>query len=94
MSLVLPTKEKANWQLILLLKEKNIFFKIPNLLKATKKQGGQAPSNFVETLKLSNAKHKELIEELIKILPQGLNQSFTPLSDLNQQIKIEIESLP
>ena len=39
-------------------------------------------------------KHKELIEELIKILPQGLNQSLTQLSDLNQQIKLEIESSP
>ncbi len=94
MSLVLAHKGKGQLAIETFTKGEKYFFRIPNLLIATKKQGGQAPSNFVQTLKLSNAKHKELIEELIKILPQGLNQSFTPLSDLNQQIKIEIESLP
>ncbi len=92
MSLVLARKGKSQLAIDTFTKGEKYFLKIPNLLKSAKKQGGQAPSNFIEILKLSNAKHKELIEELIKILPQGLNQSLTQLSDLNQQIKLEIES--
>ena len=94
MSLVLASKGKSQLAIDTFVKGEKYFFKIPELLRSAKKQGAQAPSSFVETLKLSNAKHKELIEELIKILPQGLNQSLIQLSDLNQQVKSEIESLP
>lgn len=94
MSLVLASKGKSQLAIDTFVKGEKYFLKIPELLRSAKKQGAQAPSSFVETLKLSNAKHKELIEELIKILPQGLNQSLTQLSDLNQQVRSEIESLP
>ena len=94
MSLVLASKGKSQLAIDTFVKGEKYFLKIPGLLRSAKKQGAPAPSSFVETLKLSNAKHKELIEELIKILPQGLNQSLTQLSDLNQQIKLEIESSP
>ena len=94
MSLVLASKGKSQLAIDTFVKGEKYFLKIPELLRSAKKQGAQAPSSFVETLKLSNAKHKELIEELIKILPQGLNQSLTQLSDINQQVKSEIESLP
>ena len=94
MSLVLASKGKNQLAIDTFVKGEKYFLKIPELLKSAKKQGAQAPSSFVETLKLSNAKHKELIEELIKILPQGLNQALILLTDLNQQVKTEIESLP
>src|SRR3989338_8792523 len=94
MSLVLAHKGKSQLAIDTFAKGEKYFLKILDLLKSAKKQGGQATSNFFETLKLSNAKHKELIEELIKILPQGLDQSLAQLSELNQQIKHELESLP
>ena len=94
MSLALAHKGKSQLAIDTFIKGEKYFLKIPYLLKSVKKQGGQVPSNFFEILKLSNAKHKELIGELIKILPQGLNQSLTLLSDLNQQVKLEIESHP
>ncbi len=94
MSLVLASKGKSQLAIDTFAKGEKYFLKIPELLRSAKKQGTQAPSSFVETLKLSNAKHKELIEELIKTLPQGLNQSLMLLTDLNQQVKTEIESLP
>ena len=94
MSLVLASKGKSQLAIDTFVKGEKYFLKIPELLRSAKKQGAQAPSSFIETLKLSNAKHKELIEELIKILPQGLNQPLIQLSDLNQQVKSEIESLP
>jgi hypothetical protein len=94
MSLVLAKKGKNQLVIDTFSKGEKYFLKIPDLLKSAKKQGDQAPSNFIETLKLSNTKHKELIGELIKILPQGLNESLQQLSDLNQQVKTAIESLP
>ncbi|EKE15112.1 MAG: hypothetical protein ACD_12C00146G0012 [uncultured bacterium] len=94
MSLVLASKGKSQLAIDTFVKGEKYFFQIPKLLRSAKEQGAQAPSSFVETLKLSNAKHKELIEELIKTLPQGLNQSLTQLSELNQQIRRDIESLP
>lgn len=94
MSLSLVRKGKNQLAIDTFAKGEKYFLKIPGLLTSAKKQGSQAPSNFIETLKLSNAKHKELIEELIKILPQGLNQLLILLTDLNQQVKNEIESLP
>jgi hypothetical protein len=94
MSLILANKGKNQLAIDTFIKGEKYFLKISDLLKSAKKQGAQAPSSFIETLKLSNTKHKELIEELIKTLPQGLNQSLTQLSDLNQRVKSEIESLP
>jgi len=92
MAMALALKGKNQLAIDTFIKGEKYFIKIPDLLRSAKKQGGQAPSSFIETLKLSNAKHKELIEELIKILPQGLNQSLSQLSDINQQVKIGIDS--
>lgn len=92
MSLALALKGKNQLAIDTFIKGEKYFIKIPNLLRSAKKQGSPAPSSFVETLKLSNAKHKELIDELIKILPQGLDEPLTQLSNLNQQIKTEIDS--
>jgi len=93
MSLVLASKGKSQLAVDTFIKGEKYFLKIPELLNSAKEQGSQAPSSFIETLKLSNAKHKEIIQELIKILPQGLNQSLVQLSDLNQEIKVQIESI-
>lgn len=94
MSLALAQKGKSQLAIDTFSKGEKYFLMIPDLLIAAKKQGAQAPSSFVETLKQSNAKHKELIDELIKILPQGLNGSLTQLSDLNQKASNAIISLP
>lgn len=94
MSLALAKKGKSQKAIDTFSKGEKYFLKIPALLKAAKQQGGQAPSSFVETLNLSNAKHKEMIAELIKILPQGLNESLSQLSELNSQVKNELKMLP
>lgn len=93
MSLSMASKGKNQLAIDTFMKGEKYFLQIPDLLKSAKQQGGQAPSSFVETLKLSNAKHKELIGELIKVLPQGLNESLAQLSDLNLQVAREIESI-
>lgn len=94
MSLALAKKGKNQQAIDTFSKGEKYFLKIPVLLKTAKQQGGQAPSAFVETLKLSNAKHHEMITELIKIMPQGLNESISQLSDLNSQAKEDLNRLP
>lgn len=75
-------------------KGEKYFAKIPELLKKAKEQGAPAPSSFIETLKLSNAKHNELIGELIKTFPDGSQNEFNQLLDLNLRIKKELETIP
>lgn len=94
MAMVLASKGKSQLAIDTFAKGEKYFLKIPGLLIAAKKQGAQAPSSFVETLKQSNAKHKELIDDLIKILPTGLDDSLKQLSDLNAQVTHAIDTLP
>ncbi len=74
-------------------KGEKYFFNIPRLVAESKKQGVSAPSGFIDTLKLSNAKHHEVGETLIKDLPQGMNDSLMEALRLNESLKIEIEKL-
>jgi len=74
-------------------KGEKYFLQIIPLLQDAKKQGAGAPSSFIETLKLSNAKHHELILELLKTLPQGLADQINQIAAINAQIKTGLESL-
>ena len=68
--------------------------RIPGLLRESKKQGTAPSEQFVYTLKLSNAKHKEIIQEIAKMFPQGQDeQVLSTLIDLNQRIATELERL-
>lgn len=66
---------------------------VPQYLKIAKEQGESAPSSFIETAKLSNAKHQELIDEMIKTFPEGMNDQLSALSSLNQQVRLALERL-
>ncbi|MBI5127263.1 hypothetical protein HZA76_02295 [Candidatus Roizmanbacteria bacterium] len=94
MAMALAKKGKSQPAITTFSKAEKYFSKIPGLLKEVKKQGGQPPSSFVETLKLSNAKHAELIGEMIKTLPEGLQEPLNQLLKLNLEIKKELETLP
>ncbi len=94
MALALARKGKNQLSLSTFSKGEKYFLKIPSLLQSAKKQGNQAPSSFIELLKLANAKHNELIGELIKILPDGSQKEIDQLLLLNQSIKKELETLP
>ena len=68
--------------------------RIPELLKESKKQGIAPSERFVYTLKLSNSKHREIIQELAKMLPQGQDEEvLSALIDVNQRIATELEGL-
>lgn len=94
MALALSAKGKHQAALTSFSKGEKYFEKIIYLLKEAKKQGNQAPSSFVEIIKLSNAKHNELIGEIMKAAPQGLQDDINQLLDLNLKIKKELEMLP
>ena len=68
--------------------------RIPPLLVESKKQGTAANEQFIFTLKLSNTKHKEVIQELAKLLPQGQeDDALSALLDLNKRVAQELQSL-
>lgn len=94
MAMSLAKKGKNQQSISSFSKAEKYFIKIPNLLRQAKKQGSPAPSSFVETLKQSNAKHNELIGELIKTLPEGSLGELNQLLDLNLAIKKELEAAP
>ena len=69
------------------------FAKIPQLIEISKKQGVSASSDFIQRLRLSNAKHKEIGTSLLKDLSQELNSEISKSLDVNQQIKKKLEKL-
>lgn len=93
MAVTLATKGKNSQAIDALSKAEKYFLKITPLLKEAKEQGNSAESNFIETLKLSNAKHEELIGELIKALPTGFDEQLRQIEALNLQVKRDLESL-
>lgn len=94
MALSLNKKGKYQASINTFSKGEKYFEKIIYLLKEAKKQGNQAPSSFLELVKLSNAKHNELIGEIMKSSPQGLQEDINQLLDLNLKIKKELETMP
>lgn len=94
MAILLSKKGKHQASINTFSKAEKYFEKIIYLLKQSKKQGNQAPSSFLELLKLSNAKHYELIDEIMKSIPQGMEQDINQLFDLNLKIKKELETMP
>lgn len=94
MAMALSKKGKSQLAITSFSKGEKYFAKIPQLLITAKSQGSPAPSSFIETLKQSNAKHTELIGELIKNTPEGEQESINQLLNFNLSIKKSLETLP
>ncbi len=93
-AIILAQKGKTRQSVEVLADAEEKAMKIPALLKESKKQGTESSERFIYTLKLSNSKHKEIIQELAKMLPQGQDeQVLSALIDLNQRIATELEQL-
>jgi len=69
------------------------FLKIPPLLIDAKKQGGGLSEDFVTKLKQSNAKHKEVITDVMKDLNQAEIKTFQTILEMNSRATKEIERL-
>jgi len=93
-AIILAQKGKTRQSVEVLADAEEKAMRIPELLRESKKQGIAASERFVYTLKLSNSKHREIIQELAKMLPQGQDeQVLSALIDLNQRIATELERL-
>ncbi len=93
-AIILAEKGKTRQSVEVLADAEDRALRIPPLLRESKKQGTTASERFIYTLKLSNAKHKEIIQELAKMLPQGQDeQILSALIDLNQRVATELEHL-
>lgn len=93
-ALILAQKGKTRQSVEVLADAEERSMRIPGLLKESKKQGTAASEQFIFTLKLSNSKHREIIQELAKMLPQGQDeQVLSALIDVNQRIATELDAL-
>lgn len=69
------------------------FLAIPKILKDSKDQGNAASADFVAKLTQSNAKHKEVITEVMKSLNQAEIETFKSILEKNSMAQKELRSL-
>lgn len=93
MAQLLSKKGKNTLMIRTLIEAEKQSLKIPSLITSSKKQGVGPKEGFVYRLKLSNVKHREVIEELIKDIPQGQEKEMNMIMDLNNQIKKQLDAL-
>jgi len=74
-------------------KGEKYFEKIPDILKTSKKQGVSPSNDLINRLKLSNSKHREITQDLLKKLPQGQDDAINQILNLNDKIRAALEKL-
>jgi hypothetical protein len=62
-------------------------------MKEIKKQGSQKDENFNLNAKLSNEKHREIIENMLQAVPQGERTDLEEVLAINDQVKQELMKL-
>lgn len=93
MALELAGKGKNALAVSTVSKGEKYFLKIPQILLEAKKQNIKPSNEFKYKLQLSNLKHREVIETLLKELPQGENNALTDVLELNKSIGLQLEQL-
>ncbi len=92
MAISLTNIGKAKLAISTLTKGEKYSEKIPNLLKNAKEQGVTPSENLLYKLKLSNDKHREIIETIAKQIPQGQEKDIEYLLNLNSKVKKDLSS--
>jgi len=93
-ALILATKGKTRQSVDVMVDAEERALRIVPLLVESKKQGTSASEQFIYTLKLSNTKHREVIQELAHLLPQGQEEeTLGSLLDLNNRVALELQTL-
>ena len=67
------------------------FMKIFPLLNQSKKQGVTSGQDFILILKLSNEKHQEVIEAILKDVPQGERKRLSDTLMINKKAENELK---
>ncbi len=93
MAQVLSQKGKIKLAESTLSKGEKYFLKIPPLVINAKEQGNKLSNEFIDKLKMSNLKHHQIIETLMKQAPEGELKQFQKVLELNQQVKEELNKL-
>lgn len=93
MAMQLSAKGKGKLMIETLTNAEKQALSVPGLLRESKKQGVAPGEGFVYRLKLSNVKHREEEENLIKDMPQGQEQDMNSVLELNTQVKKQLDSL-
>ncbi len=89
----LAQKAKDKLALDTAMKAEKYFQQIPKLVTDAKKEGAGPTSSFVETLKLSNAKHQEILQMFLKEFPQGSTDQINAILQVNQQTQHILQTL-
>lgn len=93
-ALILARKGKTRQAVEVLADAEAKALKIPELLRISEKQGVSPSESFTYTLQLSNTKHRDVIQELIKLLPQGQEkQILNDVFELNKRVAKELEGV-
>lgn len=87
--------EKGKWKLATrtIAEGENFFLKIPKTLTTSKEQGVAPADDFILKIKLSNEKHQEIIESLLKDSPQGEREGLDDVLILAKKISKKLSSL-
>jgi len=88
MAIILAKEGKAKLALTTLTKGEKYFYQIPPLLTKAKTQGASPSESLIYKLKLSNTKHKQIMDEVAKQIPQGQETEIQYLYDLNEKIRL------
>lgn len=93
MATLLVKKGKERIAVTTLSKGEKYALKIPGLLRQSKEQGVKPPDEVIFRVRLSNEKHREIIETLIKKSSQGELEALTEVLKLNEEIKKTLQDL-
>lgn len=72
--------------------EKN-FAEIPTILQQSKQQGVSPSTDFLNLLHQSNLKHKEIINEMMKLLPADNENRLKEILDMNNSSAEQLKKL-
>jgi hypothetical protein len=89
-SLELARKGKETLAKEELLKAEELFLNIPPLLRQATEQGTAPSNDFLSELSQSNAKHKEVITEVMKQINQAEIATFNTIIQKNEEASREI----
>lgn len=92
-ALMLENKGKYKLAITTLAKGEKYFLKIPDLILQAKKQGLSSGSEFIDQLKNSNKKHREVINNLLKTTPKDQQSIMMEIIKINQKIEEKLNNL-
>lgn len=89
----LEKKGKTSLAISTLSKGEKYFLKIPELLIQAKQQGTSPSAELIETIKVSNQKHKEVIGEMLQNMPQGSQEELNEVLKITQSCEDQLQGL-